>query len=182
MKKSFEMKTKYKYAVLGTLLITATLSAPVSAESALSSQFTMGVISNDAYGIAVKKGKYGQAIERITKSGKRLSGSFADQINLCVAYTKSYEIEKASAACDAAIAQVKKQESRVSRITSKRNPEVRAYRANLALALSNRGVLLAATGDAGRAEQDFYAAIALQTRLTSIIESNLERLNQVRAS
>ena len=89
-----------------------------------------------------------------------------------------YEIEKAGAA----IAQVKKQERRVSSINNNRNPEVRTYRANLALALSNRGVLLAATGDAGRAEQDFYAAIALQTRLTPIIESNLERLDQVSAS
>jgi hypothetical protein len=89
-----------------------------------------------------------------------------------------YEIEKAGAA----IAQVKKQERRVSSINNNRNPEVRAYRANLALALSNRGVLLAATGDAGRAEQDFSAAIALQTRLTPIIESNLERLDQVNAS
>lgn len=182
MKKSFEMKVKYKYAVLGTLLIAATLSAPVSAENTQPSQFTMGVISDDAYGVAVRKGKYEHAIDRITKGGKRLPGSFADQNNLCVAYTKSYAIEKASSACDAAIAQVKNKERRVSRINNDRNPEVRAYRANLALALSNRGVLLAATGDAGRAEQDFYAAIALQTRLTSIIESNLERLDQVSAS
>jgi len=182
MKKSYVMKTKYKYAALGTLLIAATLSAPASAENAQPGEFTMGVISDDAYGITVTKGKYEQAIERITKNGKRLPRSFADQINLCVAYTKSYEIEEAGAACDAAIAQVKKQERRVSRINNNRNPEDRAYRANLALALSNRGVLLAATGDAGRAEQDFYAAIALQTRLTSIIEGNLERLDQMSAS
>lgn len=182
MKNSHETKTNYRYAALGTLLIAASLSAPALAENPQPKLFTMAVISDDAYGITVTKGKYEQAIDRITRNGDRLARSFADQINLCVAYTKSHEIDKAGTACDAAIAQVKKKETRVARIKNDRDPEVRAYRANLALALSNRGVLLAATGDADLAKKDFDAAIALQSRLTSIIENNLERLNQVSAS
>lgn len=110
--------------------------------------------------------------------GRRSNYEFAEQTNLCVAYTKIRDVEKASTACDAAVAQMKEQEDRASRSRSERSAEVRAYRSDLAVALSNRGVLLAATGDAELARKDFRAAMALQTRVASIVEGNLQRLQQ----
>lgn len=46
------------------------------------------------------------------------------------------------------------------------------------IALSNRGVLMAAAGDKDLAKQNFLAAIELDTKLTSVVEGNLERLER----
>lgn len=182
MKKSQKTKHLHNFAALAALLITATTSIPALGHEDQAVPFTMAVILGEAHGSKITAGKYQQAIERITKSGRRLPKYFADQLNLCVAYVKTHEIQKASTACEAAIAEVKKQEARVSRIRNDRNQQVLAYRANLALALSNRGVLLAAIGDAELAKQDFLTAIELQTALTTIVENNLERLIRITRS
>ncbi len=179
MKNTQERKHMHNGAALAALLIIATTSMPASAHDERAAPFTMAVIIGEAHGSKVEAGQYEQAIERITKSGRRAPEDFADQVNLCVAYAKTRDIRKASTACDAAVAKVKKQENRVSRIRNDRNKEVRTYRANLALALSNRGVLLAATGDTERAKQDFLAAIDLQTQDSWIFENNLSRVDQV---
>jgi len=179
MKNTQERKYMHKGAALAALLIIAATSMPASAHDERAAPFTMAVILGEAHGSKVEAGRYEQAIERITESGRRAPEDFADQINLCVAYAKTRNIRKASAACDAAVAEVKKQENRVSRIRNTRNEELRAYRANLALALSNRGVLLAATGNTERAKQDFLAAIDLKTQDSWIFENNLSRVEQV---
>lgn len=172
-------KTKRKYAALGALLVTATVSAPASAENEAATPFTMAVISNEAYGQRVTSGEFDQAIDNITAGGRRSRDRFADQNNLCVAYTKTSEIKKARIACNAAVARVKKQASWRRTSASDYSGKGQAYRADLTVALSNRGVLLAATGDAELARKDFLAAIELQTRSSSIAESNLERLEQL---
>lgn len=182
MKKSHRHKTHTHNAALAALLITATTSMPALADEEPAVPFTMAVIIGEAEGSKVQAGKYEQAIERITRSGRRMPRYFADQLNLCVAYTKTNDIQKASAACEGAIAEVKEEESRVSRSKNDRAPRVLAYRANLALALSNRGVLRAATGDRKRARQDFLAAIELQTRDSWIFENNLNRVEQKTAT
>ena len=138
----------------------------------------MAVIVDGAYGDKVEAGHYEKAINRITKNGRRMPKNFAGQVNLCVAYTKTHEIQKASVACEAAIAELREQDSRMSRIGNVRNKELRAYKADLALALSNRGVLLAASGDTERAKQDFVAALELRTKDSWIFENNLRRVDQ----
>jgi tetratricopeptide (TPR) repeat protein len=178
MKKTQERRYMHNGAALAALLIIAATSMPALAHDERAAPFTMAVILGEAHGSKVEAGQYEQAIERITESGRRAPEDFADQVNLCVAYVKTKDIRKAGTACDAAVAKVKKQENRVSRIRNNRS-EVRTYRANLALALSNRGVLLAATGDTERAKQDFLAAIDLQTQDSWIFENNLSRVEQV---
>jgi len=171
-----------KLATLAALLIAATASMPALAHEDRAVPFTMAVIIDSAHGSKVQVGNYEQAIERITRSGSRTPKSFADQVNLCVAYAKMNDIQKANSACEAAIAKVRKLDSRMARIRNARNQEVLAYRSDLALALSNRGVLMAVAGDKERAKQDFLAAIDLQTRNTWIYENNLKRVDQQTAS
>ena len=182
MKKSYSPKPKHKYGALTALFVAATLLSHASAEDVPDVPLTMTVISDDAYGKTVTKGEYEQAIDRITRNGRRIPKRFAGQNNLCVAYTKTNEIEKARIACDAAISSIERRGVRASIGTWYYSAAVHAYQSDLAVALSNRGVLLAAIGDADLAEQDFVAAIELKTALTSTIESNLERLGQLTTS
>ena len=176
MKKSHEIKQGQLGTALGTLALAATLLTPAWAEDAPTTPFTMTVFSDQAYGKKVVSGKYGQVIKKITAGGHRARDKFASNNNLCVAYAKNRDIDKAVVACDAAIAQIRKREHRISKIP--RSAEALVYRSNLAVALSNRGVLRAVSGDIELAEADFRAAINLQTDQASIFESNLVRLQQ----
>lgn len=182
MKNSYDLKPKHKYRALAAVCVAAALSSHASAEDLPDAPLTMAVISDDAYGKAVTKGEYEQVIDRITKNGRRIAKRFAEQTNLCVAYTKSNDIEKARIACDAAISSVERRGVRAATGSWHYGAAVHAYQSDLAVALSNRGVLLAAIGDADLAERDFVAAIELETALTSTIENNLERLGQLTTS
>lgn len=93
-------------------------------------------------------------------------------------HAKTRKIDKASAACDAAIAVARKQQPESRNDGFGRRATERAYEADLALALSNRGVLLAAIGNEQLAKQDFLAAIELRTDLTPIFVNNLERMGR----
>lgn len=177
-----DFKSKHKRAACIAVLLAAAASGQAAAEGSEPEPFTMAVIIDAAYGRQVTLGHYNQAIDRITRHGTRESRRFQEQVNLCVAYTKTLEIEKASNACDAAIANVVEREGRKRTLRSERSAEARAYQVDLALALSNRAVLLAATGETERAKQGFLEAMDLQTALKPIIENNLLRLNQITSS
>ena len=142
----------------------------------------MAVVIDAAYGKEITLGHYNQAIDGITRHGTRQSKRFQEQVNLCVAYTKTREIEKASNACDAAIENVVEREGRVRKLRSGRSAQARAYQVELALALSNRSVLLAATGETERAKEGFLEAMDLQTELGPMIQNNLARLDQMASS
>ena len=176
MKTLTDMKTTRALVVTCALLLGPVFSLPVTAEETTAASYTMAVIKNEAHGRRVTAGKYEQAIDKITRGGVRAKDRFADQVNLCVAYTKTKDIENANASCNAALAGLKKQETRATR--SKKSPLYGNYKKDLALALSNRGVLFAVSGDTERAKESFAAAIKLQTSLSHIAESNLERLEQ----
>lgn len=179
MNRSYGKKLKRGVAALGALLVAATISYPASAEETEVKPFTMAVVVNDAYGRAIVFGKFDKAIRRITADGHRSPNNFPDQNNLCVAYLKTKATDKARAACDAAIALAKTRESRATNRNSDRSLAVRESRSDLAIALSNRGVLLAATGNAERAREDFVAAIDFQTGLSKTIAANLDRLDKM---
>lgn len=151
-------------------------SMPVTAEETAAAAYTMAVIKNEAYGRQVTAGKYEHAIDKITRGGVRAKDRFADHVNLCVAYTKTKNIKSANRSCNAALAGLKKQEDRAMR--SKKSPLYGAYTRDLAVALSNRGVLFAVSGDRARAKESFAAALELQTSLSQIAKRNLERLEQ----
>ena len=125
MKQSHWTKPKHAIAVASALL--AIVTAPAAAAEIELTPYVMAVISDDAHGRRVTSSKYEQAIQRITHGGKGTRASFADQNNLCVAYTKTIELDKAAAACDAALKEVRKREKRAMRSTSPNGAELYAF-------------------------------------------------------
>lgn len=177
------MKSKHTRAALAALLLLASLSTTVSAENHGTEPFTMAVLLDSVQSKAVIRGRYEEAIDRITSRKSRVGSKFVDHVNLCVAYAKTHETDEAQKACDAAIAMAQERSDiRFSKGRSDRSDAARAIKLELALALSNRGVLLAAKGNADLAEQDFLAAKALRTDLEPIIDNNLERLSEMTSS
>ena len=124
--------------------------------------YRMAVIVDAAEGKAVRKGEYDQAIARLTEAKHYpRNDRFARSTNLCVAYTKTGELEKAEVACERAVMLHAE-----NRIESERNH---------ALALSNRGVLRAVKGDVELARADFEAATEIY-RFVRFTKDNLARV------
>lgn len=159
-------------AVTGALLFSVT-SYAASAKPA----FTMTVISDDSYGHLVKSGAYEAAIGKISNYSKRRQSTFEAQTNLCVAYTKSGDFARADNACNGALESIQRQADRA--LKRRQTPEhlAEGYRAYLAIALSNRGVLSAVRGYSDKAREDFLQASELQADLPAPIEVNLARLD-----
>lgn len=147
------------------------LAASMQVASAQDSQsaFVMTVIADRAQGEKVISGDYAGAIEAITAPGSPQRDDFAASNNLCVAYTKSNDLARAGEACAEAL--------RASRATA--GPSYDAYRnrRDHALALSNRGVIRAITGDVDGARGDFERAAKLNDRLRAVPD-NLARLER----
>ena len=176
MKTLADMKMNRAFVLTCAVLLGPVFSLPAAAEETTAAVYKMTVIKDEAHGRRVTAGKYELAIDKITRGGVRAKDRFADQVNLCVAYAKTKDIENANASCNAALAGLKKQETRATR--NKRSLLYSNYQRNLAVALSNRGVLFAVSGDTERAKENFAAAIELQTSVSHIAKSNLERLKQ----
>jgi tetratricopeptide (TPR) repeat protein len=104
----------------------------------------MAVISDESQGRAILSGDYDTAISKMT--------------NLCVAYAKTKDLQKAIQACDAAVADVTSQVSKNRLMANNKHP---AMRRDLAIALSNRAVLFAIQGDLEMAQVGFKEAIKL---------------------
>ena len=122
------------------------------------SAYVMTVISNQAQGDQLVQGAYGEAIENLT-AAKRYR--FAENNNLCVAYTKTNQLPEAERACSAAL---KSSKPLFGLYDVPRNTDY-------AVALSNRGVIRAVTGDIERARQDFQAAIRANRSLSAAAEN-----------
>lgn len=135
--------------------------------------YTMTVIIDSAYGGKVTAGKYERAIEKIT-ARENSRDPFSRETNLCVAYTKTGELDKATEACEAALAIMLAGDMprRSYRGTAHSGKSDRVY---LALALSNLGVLQAAKGSTDSARKTFREAVELGTGL-SAPRINLDRL------
>ena len=126
---------------------------------------------DSAHGRKVVKGQYARAIDKITTSSARRANTFESKANLCVAYTKTGDFDSAREVCDEALARVRK---RVGTRTNRTLPRI--DRVDLAIALTNRGVLLALTGDLQQARAAFLEARELKAR-RSAVDSNLARLS-----
>lgn len=156
-------------ARLGALLTIAALAAsPVGADDR-QEVFEMTVIRDAAFGAKVVSGKHGEAIERINALNVREPEQFFVHTNLCVAYTMTRKFEAAAIACDGALADLADQSATMP---ASKERIVRRYKA---MALSNRGVLRAVTGDDRNARADFDAAVALEAGV-SAPERNLAYL------
>ena len=136
-------------------------------------KYTMAVMSETAYGNTIMDGKYTRAIDKINQKAGRYD-AFSKGTNLCVAYTKSGELDLAEEACEAAVvAASKAKQKRKSGVLAGAVSHSRDR--DLAIALSNRGVLRAVKGQSQQARDDFDAALALNSRL-SAPKVNLARL------
>lgn len=136
-------------------------------------KYTMTVLRDTAYGVKIMEQDYEQAIDKINQRSGRYD-KFSKGTNLCVAYTKSGELDLADEACNAAV--VAASNAKLDRPSGAfSNAVYEARLRNLAIALSNRGVLHAVTGKSEKARDDFDAALALETRLAAP-KVNLARL------
>lgn len=137
--------------------------------------YTLIAIEDVSYGEAVVAGDYDAAIEGILSSAKLARGGFEAQTNLCVAYTRSGEFEKADASCDAALAALKKRHRTSAATGTVPFYSRRAHEKYLALALSNRGVLRVVSGEPDLAREDFEKAANLKFGL-DVVDVNLAKL------
>lgn len=156
-------------ASVASLLMVMAGSLVNAAESQPS--YVMTVIADRAHGEQLVSGEYKEAIAAITSPTspqKRYKDTFAVSNNLCVAYTKSNDLAKAHQACAEALRMSKNSFGPWYDATRKRSDQ--------ALALSNRGVIRAITGDDDGAREDFQLAIKLGRKLSAPLE-NLARLD-----
>lgn len=151
---------------------TALMTAEVSYADDKTAAYQMVVFSDKRHGIKVTKGNYARAIEKITSSPERRSETFETRTNLCVAYTKTGDLDNAVASCDAALAYIQEKQAAL-----KSSGNELTYERYLSLALSNRGVLYAVDGDVDRARSSFEAAMQLRAKLAAP-KGNLARLEQ----
>lgn len=146
------------FTTLAGMLLTC-VSATTAAESP-EGAFEMLVISDEAFGKAVIQGDHETAIYNMTAVSERRFSRFSVSNNLCVAYVRADDPEQAAAHCDKAVS--------ISRWLPDRER---------AVALSNRGVLLAITGQPTAALRDLRTAARLRSRL-AVPGANLTLLSQ----
>ena len=154
------------------LVVSLVVAAPLAAEEN-DGAYTMTVIVDAAHGSKVAAGKYERAIEKIT-AAKRGSDTYSKQTNLCVAYTKTGALDRATTACEAALAIMLDARKPRSTYLAPAQAE-KLDRVYLALALSNLGVLQAAKGSTDMARARFLEAVELDTELPAP-KINLARL------
>jgi len=172
------MKMSRKYDRFDALTQAAALFSVLACGCAFADDaepvYTMTVIVDAAHGSKVAAGKYERAIEMITAT-KRTSDPYSEQTNLCVAYTKTGDLENAARACETAVALVRDEPNGWRGVLAA--PRSRTHRVYLALALSNLGVLQVARGTPDVARENFREALALEAGL-SAPKINLERLTR----
>jgi len=151
--------------VTGRMFLTGMLAAvaPIAQAQENPAAYVMTVIHDRAAGDQVISGAYGQAIESLTANTAKHSSKFAASNNLCVAYTKTNRLPEAEQACSAAL--------RTSKATYASWYDVNSKRDFYAVALSNRGVIRAVSGDTEQARQDFRAATKFSSTLSAAAEN-----------
>ena len=159
------MSTQRKLtALLGACAITGALNAASThagetTATPAAAGYQMAAVIDRARGNIVLAGDYDRAIAKL---GGRPRADFESSTNLCVAYTMTGAMEQADAACAAALA-------------SSQETEVRR---DIAVALSNLGVVKAVKGDLSGARRDFSRALELESDLRQA-SKNLQRLRSV---
>ncbi|NNF18026.1 MAG: hypothetical protein HKN70_14875 [Gammaproteobacteria bacterium] len=142
------------------LAIVATLACQVAlATEPAPAAYRMAAISDQAHGDELIRGDYERVIEELESASVHRSAKFWVRNNLCVAYTLVKDVEKAMRACEEAVVLSRKVAR--SRDTLTEQNRLR----DIAVALSNRGVIRALTADMVSAKNDFETAIQLRVRL-----------------
>ncbi|WOJ94804.1 hypothetical protein R0135_06450 [Congregibacter variabilis] len=148
--------------IAGNMLCVSAQAQETLIDESLTSRYKMAAVSNRARGNVVLAGDYEKAIEVLDSKGAK---QFASSTNLCVAYTMTGELQKADLECGTAL---------------KLSQEKAAGR-DMAVALSNLGVLKAVSGDLSGARQDFTRALELNRKLSEASD-NLQILRDAHAS
>lgn len=170
------MKIRAKYAVLLSAIIYAgNIGAETSAHQVAEGSrpaYHMAAVVDRARGDMVVSGEYTRAIEALESQAHR---PFASRTNLCVAYALSGDLGKADVECGAALRLSRDKADKSSGATR------RAARRDMALALSNMGVVRAVSGDLIGAYADFNLAVELSPGMRQA-DANLRKLKQEVAS
>ncbi|MDH3620504.1 MAG: hypothetical protein OER91_06425 [Gammaproteobacteria bacterium] len=156
-------------------------TAYAQAEEPSTDGYIMTVYSNMAHGEKILDGSENKAISKLARGDNQRAGYLEGQINLCVAYTKAKEVERATEACDSAIELSLKDQKRRKRTTSFGRYSIRVAETGRAIALTNRGVLHAIVGEAAQARAKFEMAMELQSTEQSA-KTNLALLERRIAS
>lgn len=147
--------------IAGNLFCASAQAHETVADDSIASRYKMAAVSNRARGNVVLAGNYRRAIEALDGKGAK---QFASSTNLCVAYTMTGELQKADVECGAAL----------------KLSQDKALHQDMAIALSNLGVLKAVSGDTNGAQQDFTRALQLNRKLSEAGE-NLQILRDTHA-
>jgi len=166
--------TRYS-GLFGLLLLVA--SATAQAESAQPSAYVMVVYSDVAHGEKVLSGAPEEVIAKLSRKKTRRLGILAVQVNLCVAYTKTKQLEQAHKACDAAITASQKEARRLERSEIFGRRTTLVAETGRAIALTNRGVLHAISGESEQARTLFELAMSLESENQSA-STNLDLLER----
>ncbi|KAA9132635.1 hypothetical protein F3N42_05295 [Marinihelvus fidelis] len=166
-------------------MIKATLLAPAVAllaglsthTMAGTSDYAMVVYEDSRLAKGVMSGDYATIKDTLAALEARGGTDFHSLNNLCVGYTMTKAFTKAEAACDAAVGEDGAPDTLfdMDEAFSGARPRKSEARNREAVALSNRGVLRAVTGDMVGAREDFERAAATSD-IVDAAEINLTRL------
>lgn len=137
-----------RIALIAAALVAA---APAVAQKD-DSLYSVVAIQDAPLGEALMRRDAETAIERLTSKTARHGARFAEQNNLCVAYILDKDVAAARNVCDTAVSLG---ERRARTADAWERPRLKG---DYAVALTNRGVLRALTGELAEAAQDFEVA------------------------
>ena len=126
--------------------------------------YVMTVYSDAAHGTDILNGAPQEVIAKLSRKADAHSNHLAGQVNLCVAYTKTNQLEKATEICDSAVAAALKDARRLERSKMFGRQTTQVADTGRAIALTNRGVLHAVTGEKAKARLMFEMALMLKSR------------------
>ena len=126
--------------------------------------YVMTVYSDAAHGSKIIDGAPKDVIAKLSSKDGARSNALAGQVNLCVAYTKTMQLEKAAEICDSAIAAALKDARRLERSGIFGRQTTQVADTGRAIALTNRGVLHAVTGEKAKARLMFEMALMLKSK------------------
>ncbi len=162
------MTNRRKSAVWGSIcwfaanVFVASVQADDTESESPAAGYKMSAVIDRSGGNVVLAGDYGKAIEKL---GSKSTQRFEASTNLCVAYTMTGDLDKGDQACAKALELSEKSDERH----------------DIAVALSNLGVVKAVSGDLSGAQLDFSRALELNANLRQASD-NLQLLRDADAS
>lgn len=158
--------TKLHYTALAALMLAPFVTAEPAHAGEPTSDYVLSIVYDRAHGDLVQRGDYQRAIRRAGSVEARFP--YSAHTNQCVAHVMLEQYDEAFGHCETAV-QLAEQAAETGRRKD------RDYLGEWSMALTNRGVLHARSGDIEAAEADFREALALGAD-TAVPEINLAQL------